>query len=153
MITTQVESFVGALTELREIFPRHHDELGLFKDRMPLRPQYEEYIKRERAGRLFLVTTRKNGRIAAYYTAQIQPGFHYGDTLTGTMDLCYVIPEERGRGLIMPLMRCVEKELKRRGVQIWYAGYKTHNDLQMPGLLDAWGFQSADTYRAKWLDT
>lgn len=153
MITTQVESFISALPELRELFPHHHQELGLFQDRMPLRPQYNEYVERERSGRLFLVTVRRDGRIVAYYTAQVTPGFHYGETLTGTMDLCYVTPDERGRGLILPLMRCVERELKRRGVVIWYAGYKTHNDLQMPRLLDAWGFQSADTYRAKWIGT
>lgn len=141
------------MPELAAIFPLHHSELGLFKDRMPLAPQYDEYVARERAGKLFLATVRRAGRIVAYYTAQVSPGFHYGSTLTGTMDLCYVIPEERGRGLIMPLMRCVERELRRRGVQLWYAGYKTHNDLQMPGLLDAWGFQSGDTYKAKWIGT
>lgn len=151
MITTQVENFVGALPELRELFPRHHAELGIFKERMPLRPQYEEYVERERAGRLFLVTVRENGSVIAYHTVQIQPGFHYGETLTGTTDMYYILPEHRGRGTVLPLFRAVEKELKRRGVQVWYCGYKTHNPLNMPGVLDALGFEPADTYKARWI--
>lgn len=153
MLTTQVESFVGALPELREIFPRHHAELGLFKDRMPLRPQYGEYVERERAGKLFLVTTRKDGQIIAYHTAQVAPGFHYGDTLTGTTDMYYIVPEERGRGVVLPLFRQTERELRRRGAQVWFSGWKTHNPLNMPGVLDALGFEPADTYKTKWLGT
>lgn len=153
MITAQVESFEYALPELERIFPVHHNELGLFKDRMPLAPQYDEYIARERAGRLFLVTVRRNGKIAAYYTAQVAPGFHYKNTLTGTQDMVYVVPDERNRGLSLPLFNRVEKELQRRGVQLWYAGLKTHNPLGMPRLLDMLGFQPADTYQAKWIGT
>ena len=151
MITAQIESFEACLPELSPIFPRHWEELGLFRDRMPLAPQYDEYVRRERAGTLALSTVRQNGKIAAYYTSQIAPGFHYGSTLTGTMDMAYVTPAARGRGMALPLFRCVERELKRRGVKIWYSGFKTHNPLGMPQLLDALDFKPADTYRAKWL--
>lgn len=151
MITAQIESFEQALPELRAIFPQHHAELALFKDRMPLSPQYDEYIERERAGRLFLVTVRLNGEIAGYYVAQVAPGFHYSETMTGTMDMCYVTTEQRGRGLSLPLFRCVERELRRRGVQVWYSGYKTERTFGMPGLLDLLKFGPADTYRAKWI--
>lgn len=151
MITAQVESFEAALPELRAIFPVHHAELALFQDRMPLDPQYDEYARRERAGSLFLVTVRKDGRITGYYTAQVAPGFHYGSTFTGTMDLMFVIPEERGRGTVVPLMRTVERELRRRGVRLWYSGHKTHKPLGLDRLLPMFGFQPADTYMAKWI--
>lgn len=151
MITAQVESFEAALPELKRLFSVHHRELALFQDRMPLRPQYDEYVERERAGRLFLATVRRDGAIVGYYTAQVAPGFHYGDTLTGHMDMCYVVPEHRGQGLAWPLFRCVEKELQRRGVQLWYSGFKVHNPLRMPELLTALGFQPADQYQVKWI--
>lgn len=152
MINAQVESFEHALPELLPLFPRHHAELGLFQDRMPLRPQFGEYVERERSGKLFLVTVRRDGAVAAYHTVQIAPGFHYGETLTGTSDMYYVVPEERGRGMVLPLFRQIERELRRRGVQVWYSGYKTHKPLGMPGVLDALGFISADTYKVRWFE-
>lgn len=139
------------MPELAAVFPQHWTELALFRDRMPLAPQYQEYVRREQQGSLFLATARWDGRIAAYYTAQCQPGLHYGETFTGTQDMVYVVPELRGRGLALPLFRLVERELKRRGVQVWYAGYKTHNPLGMPRLLTRFGFITADTYMAKWI--
>lgn len=151
MITAQVESFERAIPELQGIFPRHWSELALFKDRMPLRPQYDEYVRRERDGNLFLVTVRKNGQLVAYYTAQVAPGFHYGSTLTATMDMLYVVPDERGRGLAVPLFGTVERELRRRGVQLWHSGYKSHNPLGLPRLYEMLGFAPADVYVAKWM--
>lgn len=150
-LSTQVESFEQCAGELDAIFPFHWDELALFKNQMPLAPQWGEYVRREREGRLILATVRRNGSIVAYYIVQKAPGFHYEQTLTGTMDICYVMPEERGRGLALPLFRAVERELKRCGVQVWYSGYKSHNPLGMPKLLGVLGFQPADCYHAKWI--
>lgn len=151
MITVQIDSFEQNAEELSRIFVQHHHELALFKDRMPLAPQYAEYVRREQAGTLFLTTVRRNGRICAYYIAQVAPGFHYGSTLTGTQDICYVVPEERNKGMALPLFRHTKQELKRRGVKIWYSGYKIHNELGMPRLLEMLGFVPADVYMACWI--
>ena len=146
MITVQIDSFQHSMPELREIFISHHRELGLLKWMMPLDPQYDEYVRREATGILFLVTARRDGKIVGYYIAQAAPGFHYRSTLTGTMDICYVVPEERNRGLVLPLFRHTEQELRRRGVKVWYSGYKTENPMGLDRLLPMFGFQPADTY-------
>lgn len=151
MITFQIESFEQCVPELRVLFLTHHAELGLFRDRMPLDPDYPEYVRREREGSLFLTTGRWNGKIVAYYCAQVRPGFHYKSTFTGTMDIAYVVPEERNRGLALPLFRHTERELQRRGVKVWYSGYKVANEMGMSGLHAALGFIPADQYCVKWL--
>lgn len=151
MLTVQIESFAAAMPELVKIFPTHWEELALFKDRMPLAPQYEEYIAREMNGDLFLATVRWDGKIAGYYTAQCRPGFHYKETFTALQDMVYIVPEYRDLGLSLPLFRLVERELRRRGVQLWYAGYKTDKSLRLPELLSRIGFMPADTYMAKWI--
>src|SRR6185312_5582126 len=151
MITAQIDSFEQCIPELVEIFPTHWNELALFKDQMPLAPQYDEYVRREREGRLFLATVRWNGKIVGYYTAQVSLGFHYGTTLTGTMDMLYVVPEVRDRGLIVPLMKCVERELRRRGVKVWHSGFKTSKPNGLPEIHKMFGFIPADSYSAKWL--
>jgi hypothetical protein len=72
--------------------------------------------------------------------------------MTATMDILYIHPHVRNRGLALPLFKCVEKELRRRGVKIWYSGYKTNNALGLDKLLDLFGFTPADSYCVKWLD-
>lgn len=151
MITVQVDSFEHCIPELLPLFQTHHVELGLFKDRMPLDPDLQEYVRREREGSLFLTSARRNGSIVAYYVAQIRPGFHYRSTLTGTADIFYVAPEFRNKGLALPLFRHTEQELKRRGVQVWYSGGKVHNPLGTPELHKLLGFAPADVYYAKWI--
>lgn len=151
MLTFQVDSFEQCIPELCRIFPMHHTELGLLRNKMPLDPDYQEYVRIERNGNLFLTTGRWNGIIVAYYVAHVRPGLHYLSTLTGTMDIAYVSPEMRGRGLALPLFRHVEKELQRRGVKVWYSGAKVHNPMGMPELHEMLGFIPADKYFVKWI--
>lgn len=151
MITAQVEPFQQALPELKPLFERHWQDLALFKDRVPLAPQYDEYVKREHCGALMLATVRCDGKLTAYYTVQIAPGFHYGETLTAHMDLMYIVPEWKGRGLSLPLMRCVERELKRRGAAVWYSGWKIGREQGMLRLHQLLGFIPADMHAIKWL--
>jgi GNAT superfamily N-acetyltransferase len=152
MITAEIESFRATMPELVKLFPSHWEELGIFKDKMPLSPQYHEYLKREHEGSLFLTAVRKDGELVGYYIAQVAPGFHYSATLTAHMDIAYIVPEHRNRGLAVPLFRTTEKELRRRGVKIWYSGHKVHNPLGMPRLHELLGFVPADNYYAKWLE-
>lgn len=151
MIIVQIESYKDALPELKLLYPAHHYELGLFRDRMPLDPDHQQYLAFEAAGDLFLTTIRRDDKIVAYYVAHVRRGFHYKSTITGTMDIAYVVPEMRNRGLALPLFRSVEKELQRRGVQVWYSGCKTHNPLGMPELHNLLGFVPADQYFVKWI--
>lgn len=151
MITIQIDSFEDCIPELRQMFPTHHVELGLFKDKMPLDPDYREYVRRERAGELFLCSARRDGILVAYYVAVVRPGFHYRSTLTGTADIYWVSPEFQGRGLALPLFRHTERELKRRGVAVWYSGNKIHNPMGADKLHELLGFQPADVYYAKWI--
>lgn len=118
---------------------------------MPLAPQMGLYFEREQRGELFLGTMRWNGRIAAYQITNVSPGFHYGFTLTGTQDLVYVDPEMRDKGLAFPLFRLVHRELVRRGVKLWHAGFKTSKPLGLDRLLPKLGFTPADTYLSKWI--
>lgn len=151
MITAQIEPLQGAWPELVPLFGRHWNDLALLPDRIPLAPQRDEYFRREQAGIMTLATVRCDGNIVAYYTVQVAPGLHYGATLTAHMDLMYIVPEMKGRGLALPLLRCVQRELQRRQAQIWYAGWKTNKPQGMERLHDLFGFVPADTHVIKWI--
>jgi hypothetical protein len=150
LITYQVEAYEQALPELKEIYPVHWLELALFQDKMPLKPQDNEYIARDRDGRLFLVTCRRNGELIGYYTCLLNNSLHY-DIPTAQMDMIYMKIEFRSHGYAIRMIRLVEKELVKRGIQIWYSGYKTHKPLGLDRALTALGFGPADTYLVKWI--
>lgn len=153
MITFQAERLHDCLREMMPLFPVHWEALGIFRDRMPLAPQYDEYLRREREGKVVNLTARKDGKIIAYYVAFIAPGLHYGSTLSTTMDITYVAPEYQGQGLIVKLMLHVEKHLRARGAQIWYTGSKISSKYHpgMDQLVTNMGFVPVDLYYAKWI--
>jgi len=76
---------------------------------------------------------------------------HYGDTLTGTTDIFWISPEYRDHGMFLPLYRCVERELRRRGVVAFYCGHKAKTTLSLDKMLPLLGFVPADHYYLKWL--
>jgi len=148
---TQVELFRNCITELAPLFYVHWRELGLFQDKMPLSPQYEEYIRQEASGTLILITIRKEGLLIGYITIQIVWGLHYRTTPTALTDIVYVAKEYRNRGYALPLFKRAEKELKLRGVKYWMSGFKEHSPLGMPEFLSAFGFAPADIHYSKWI--
>lgn len=150
MLTTHIESFEERLPELQELLPQHYEELALNKDLVPLDPQYDVYVGRERRGELLFVTMREAGALVGYYIGFIAPGLHYRTCLTATMDIFYIRPDKRGAGLPgVRLFRTVEKELVRRGVQRWFVGSKVHADAS--ALFERLGFGRVEVYYSMWL--
>jgi len=150
MITCHIESFEQQLEELKVLLPLHYEELALNQDKVPLSPQYPVYLARERAGELLFVTLREAGEMIGYFIGFIAPGLHYSTCLTCTMDIFYVHPDKRGGGAGMRLFQAVEAELRRRGVQRWFMGYKVH----MPyaaRLFEAIGAEPVEVYHSKWI--
>lgn len=117
---------------------------------MPLKPLDGEYITRDRDGRMFLVTCRRNSELIGYYTCLLHSSLHY-EIPSATMDLIYMKIEHRHRGYAIRMIKLVEKELIKRGIQIWYSGFKTHKPLGLDHVLAGLGFIPADTYLAKWI--
>ncbi len=149
MITAQIESFEKTLSEFSPLFPIHYEELALNKDKVPLDPQYDIYIERERRGELLFVTLRELGKPVGYFIGFISPALHYKTCLTCIMDIFYVSPEYRGNGGGKLLFTFVEKELKRRGVDRWFVGSKLHKDSSW--LFEHLGFEKVEIYYSKWL--
>lgn len=153
MITFQAERLHDCLEEMKPLFPIHWQALGVFRDKMPLAPRYDEYLRRELDGQVMNMTVRKDGKIIAYYITFVAPGLHYGETLSSTMDITYVHPDYDKQGLIVRLMLKAEKELRSRGVQVWYTGSKISSTYHesMDRLVTKFGFKPVDLYYAKWI--
>jgi len=149
MITAHVESFEQTLPELLPLLPIHYAELALNQDQVPLDPQYDLYIERERLGQVLMVTLREGGTLVGYFIGFVAPGLHYKSCLTCTMDIFYVHPDKRGGRAGITLFKAVEAELNRRGAKRWLVGSKCHMDASW--LFEHLGFERIEVYYSKML--
>lgn len=148
MNTWCVESLTERLEEMKPLFPEHWKELALDQDKVPLDPQYDIYLERDRRGEVLFVAGRSHGGLIGYFVGFVAPGLHYKTCLTLTMDIFWVHPDFRGsagRGLF----RAVQDEAKRRGVQRMFMGSKLHKDASW--LFTALGFVEVERYFSKWI--
>lgn len=148
MITFQTEPFPAFLEEAKPLFPRHWEELALDKDHVPLDPQYELYLEKDRLGEVLLIVAREAGELAGYFVGFVAPGLHYRSCLTLTMDIFWIRPESRGK-TGMALFWAVEAEAKRRGVQRMFVGSKLHKDASW--LFENLGYVEVERYYSHWL--
>lgn len=149
MITAHIELLADRLEEIKPILPSHFEELALNKDKVPLSPQYDVYLEREKRGELIFMVLRDAGEMVGYFLGFIAPGLHYSTCLTCTMDIFYVRQENRGNGGGFILFKAVEEELRRRNVQRWFMGSKMHKDASY--LFEKIGAQPCEVYYSKWL--
>lgn len=151
MMTCHIESFEERLGELKPLLPMHYAELALDQDKVPLSPQFDIYIERERRGELLFVTMRDAGDLVGYFIGFVAPGLHYSTCLTCTMDIFYIHPDKRGAALPgVRLFRAVEDELRRRGVDRWFVGSKCRADASK--LFEFLGFEKVEIYYSKMLE-
>jgi len=149
MITFLVESLTEQLETLKPLFPLHWEELALNKDKVPLDPQYDIYLRRDEVGEVLFIAGREAGHLIAYFVGFVAPGLHYKTCLTLTMDIFYVHPDYRGKGGGIHLFKAVEKEARRRGVQRMFVGSKCHKDASW--LFERLEYTEVERYYSKWL--
>jgi GNAT superfamily N-acetyltransferase len=149
VITAHVESLSEVLEELKPLLPTHWAELALNKEKVPLDPQYDIYLKRDALGEVLFVALRETGRLVGYFVGFVAPGLHYRTCLTLTMDIFYVWPECRGGGGGFILFKAVQAEAKRRGVRRMFVGSKLHKDASW--LFEKLGYEEVERYYSAWL--
>ena len=145
-----VEAFDSVYPEMKPRLAEHYAEISLHADRgFELRPQERVYRDRQARGELMMMIGRLNGEIVAYSVNFVAPGLHYSDCLTAIGDIFYVAPEHRLGGVARDLFCAVERELKRRGVNLWTAGEKVKFPCQP--LMVGQGMELAERTWFKWL--
>jgi GNAT superfamily N-acetyltransferase len=149
MLTAHVENLTERLEELKPLFPLHWEELALNNDKVPLDPQYHVYLERDARGGVIFVTLRDKGELVGYFVGFVAPGLHYQTCLTCHMDILYLRKDKRGGRGGMILLKAVQAELKRRGVQRWFVGTKAHMDIGR--LFEAMGFTHVETTYSMWM--
>ena len=149
MIVFCVEPLSEVLDELKPLFPGHWKELALDQDKVPLDPQYDIYLERDRRGEVLFIAGREKGTIVGYFVGFIAPGLHYRTCRTLTLDIFWIHPAHRGHGAGFHLFKTVETEARRRGVQRMFVGSKLHRDASW--LFEKLGYTEVERYYSVWL--
>lgn len=143
MLTAAPEPFAPFLEEVKPMLPLHYEELALDKDRVPLAPQYDEYLSRDAKGMVLCVAVRDAGTLVGYFIGFVAPGLHYSTCLTLHLDIFWIHPDHRGQKGGFMLFKAVEAEAKRRGVQRMFVGSKVH--LPADWLFEKLGYRKVET--------
>lgn len=149
MLTAQPEPFAPFLEEVKPMLDLHYEELALNRDKVPLSPQYEEYLRRDALGMVVTITLRNDGQLVGYWIGFKAPGLHYSTCLTLHMDIFFVHPDYRDGSAGIKLFKAMEKEAKRQGVQRLFVGSKVHKDASR--LFEALKYTKVETTYSAWL--
>lgn len=151
MLTSHIEPLMPQIEELKTLFGAHYEELALNQDKVPLDPMWEVYEFKESRGETCYVTLRDGGQLIGYVVMFVAPGLHYRTCLTAHMDILFVRPDRRdatAKGVLL-MLRTLERELRRRGVQRWFMGHKYHKDIGV--IFRRIGMVPAESTYTKWL--
>lgn len=125
MITFQQESLTQVLPEVEVVLKDHWEE---FHDREP-NFNWEVYKTYDAAGIICLVTVRDSGKLIGYHLSYVFPYLHQQDELSAFMDIFYLYPEYRQKGIGKKLFMTAEQIYKEKNVKRIRAGYRISKPL------------------------
>lgn len=148
-ITYQQELYSDIALEIQPLLVQHHEELDMYKDKVPLAPDWKRYKDMEERGILHVVTVRDDGVLVGYYVTMIVESLHFRFTTYGINDVVLIKPEYRNAGVGLALFRKVEELLKARGVEVMTVNMKVHSPFD--SLCEGLGFDYAERLYTKYI--
>jgi GNAT superfamily N-acetyltransferase len=121
-----VERIENITEEIKHLHRAHWNETEGHRHRLPLQPDYEAFIRYERAGRYLLFTVRSEGKLLGNCAMYLDKSAHT-QTLIATEDTLYLLPEARRGTIAKRFVRYVENALKLLGVREINITVKTVN--------------------------
>jgi GNAT superfamily N-acetyltransferase len=119
----RMEDVVG---EMKLLHQAHWNETEAHRHGLALNPDYEIFIRYERAGRYVLFTLRNDGRLQGNCALYLDKSTHT-QTLIATEDTLYLLPEARKRRAARQFIKYCETALKSLGVKEINVSVKTVN--------------------------
>ncbi len=149
-LNIQEERFSDTIGDMQPLLARHWDELALYKDAVPLSPDYARYAEMEAKNVLCVIAARDEGQLVGYAIFMVARGLHYSTTLWAQSDIFWVAPEHRRGGVGRALMQCAEERLAARGVAVVHVMTKIAHPL-FALMLGTMGYQPSEMVVGKLL--
>ena len=120
------ERFMAIAKELPPLFKKHHAEIALNREAIPLDPDWDRYYNADLAGMLRCLTVRVRGVLVGYIFVVVSPHLHYASTVFAQTDIFWLDPAWRQGWLGIRMFKQMEETLREWGVKVIYVNAKLH---------------------------
>ena len=126
MLQFKRETYQTLAEDIKTLMTRHHRELALHQDSIPLNPDWEFYERLDNLGFLIPISARNEAGVLRGYAVYLMKEHpHYKTNSWAISDMFWLDPEERNIGNGRLLFETVENELKRLGVSVMHTTLKS----------------------------
>jgi GNAT superfamily N-acetyltransferase len=124
-ILLATENFAGVRDEIEPLMRQHYEEIALYKDRIPLAPDWGRYRHMEETQSLAVYTAREDGALIGYSVFLLSYHLHYVHTLVAANDVLFLDRDHRKGSTGIKLIKHSEQELKKLGVEriMWHVKF------------------------------
>lgn len=143
------ESWQSVQPEIEKLIEEHWEEVALYKDDVPLDPNWPAYAKLADTGILCAVTARAAGELVGYALFFVTPHLHYKSTMSATNDVLFLKKSHRKGAAGWVLIRAAEKVLRGMGAQRISWHVKVQHDFGV--LLKRLGYDAEETMWGKFV--
>ena len=141
-VSFKTEKWARIVSEMKELFPAHWQELALDRDKFPMDVCHDRYLQFEAADALLLVTARADGKLVGYYVGMILPHLHYQSSGKMLHTDMYFVKKEFRNGVGAKLLMCAQDAARKAGAVKMYLSTKAHSDHSK--LFELLGFKLSD---------
>ena len=120
------ESIEGSMEEMKLLHRAHWQETEAHRHGLAFNPDYDTFVRYERAGRYVLFTVREGERLMGNCAMYLDMSAHT-KTLIATEDTLYLLPEARKGRTAARFVSYVEEALKQIGAKEIVITVKTVN--------------------------
>lgn len=118
------EDYAKVIAEIGPLLTKHHREIALYQDRIPLDPDFTFYVAMGQQRRMRIFTVRVSEQLCGYAIYFVKPHPHYKGHTWAVSDIFWLDQEKRGLGLGDGLFGFVERSLKAEGVAVMHTTSK-----------------------------
>lgn len=147
-VTFRRERLAPAVRELLPLIRADWEEAGVDHEAVPLDLNWHQYLDYDLMGILQLVTARDDGVLIGYVFNFIHPHIMHSKTRWCIVDLYWLYPEYRGRGIGAAMMQTTLKFLGEAGVKVVQGSEKVAHP---NGMFERLGFVKTDSVFRKLL--
>lgn len=144
-----VEKVKNCLEEMKPLLQEHYEQVAMYKDKIPLEPDYDKYLDLCDSGILHIVTARDEDKLIGYYISMMVPHIHYSSHKFAVNDILYIDEEYRKTLVGLEMFKFAEKCLKEEGVSVMTIHMKT--SLPFDSLCEGLGYDYAERNYTKYI--
>lgn len=111
-----IERIENITEEIKPLHRAHWDETETHSHGLPFNPDYQTFIRHERAGRYVLFTLRKEGELLGNCAMYLNRSTHT-QTLLATEDTLFLLPAARRGRSAFKFVDYIERSLQQMGVR------------------------------------